>query len=89
MTTDLGIDEEALDLMKPEAVTAGLLTLCHKDSPNRLILCAGAGGYASTQIYETEGIILPPDEQTPEAIMAQLGAVTDSAGQKVYQSGAA
>lgn len=89
MTTDLGIDEEALDLMKPEAVSAGLLTLCHKDSPNRLILCAGAGGYASTQIYETEGIILPPDEQTPEAIMAQLGAVTEGAGQKIYQSGAA
>lgn len=89
MTTDLGIDEEALDLMKPEAVSAGLLTLCHKDSPNRLILCAGAGGYASTQIYETEGIILPPDEQTPEAIMAQLGAVTDGAGQKIYHSGAA
>jgi len=89
MTTDLGIDEDALNLMTPEAVTAGLLTLCHKDSPNRLILCAGAGGYASTQIYETEGIILPPDEQTPEAIMAQLDGVTDSAGQKVYQSGAA
>ena len=88
MTTDLGIDEEALDLMTPEAVTAGLLTLCHKDSPNRLILCAGAGGYASTQIYETDGIYLPPDQQTPEAIMAQLGKVTDPSGQKVLHSGA-
>jgi NAD(P)-dependent dehydrogenase (short-subunit alcohol dehydrogenase family) len=88
MTTDLGIDEDALNLMTPEAVTAGLLTLCHKDSPNRLILCAGAGGYASTQIYETDGIYLPPGEQTPEAIMAQLGAVTDSAGQRVFRSGA-
>ena len=88
MTTDLGIDEEALDLMTPEAVTAGLLTLCHKDSPNRLILCAGAGGYASTQIYETDGIYLPPDQQTPEAIMAQLGKVTDPSEQKVLNSGA-
>ena len=89
MTTDLGIDEDALNLMTPEAVTAGLLTLCNKGSPNRLILCAGAGGYASTRIYETEGIALPPEEQTPETIMAQLDALTNSAGQKIYYSGAA
>ena len=89
MTTDLGIDEEALDLMTPEAVTAGLLTLCHKDSPNRLILCAGAGGYASTQIYETDGIFLPPEEQTPEAIMAAWAGVADPSAQKVLHSGAA
>ena len=46
MTTDLGIDEQALSLMTPESVTAGLLTLCHEASPTRFILCAGAGGYA-------------------------------------------
>ena len=59
MTEDLGIDEGALSLMKPRrprAVTAGLLTLCHDKAPSRFILCTGAGGYASTQIYETDGI---------------------------------
>lgn len=89
MTTDLGIDEEALNLMTPEAVTAGLLTLCHETSPTRFILCAGAGGYASTQIYETDGIILPEEEQTPEAIMAAWSAVADPSAQKVLHSGAA
>ena len=89
MTTDLGIDEEALNLMTPEAVTAGLLTLCHEQSPTRFILCAGAGGYASTQIYETDGIFLPPEEQTPEAIMAAWAGVADPSAQKVLHSGAA
>jgi len=88
MTTDLGIDETALELMTPEAVTAGLLTLCHNDSPTRFILCAGAGGYASTQIYETDGIFLPPDQQTPEAIMALWDGVADAGAQKVLHSGA-
>ena len=88
MTSDLGIDEEALALLTPESVTAGLLTLCHKTSPTRFILCAGAGGYASTQIYETEGIYLPPEEQTPEAIMAQWDRVADPSQQKVLQTSA-
>ena len=88
MTTDLGIDEAALSLMTPEAVTAGLLTLCHDTSPTRFILCAGAGGYASTQVYETEGIYLPPEVQTPEAIIANWAAVSDSDGQKVLLTGA-
>ena len=89
MTTDLGIDEASLNLMTPEAVTAGLLTLCHETSPTRFILCAGAGGYASTQIYETDGIFLPPEQQTPEAIMAAWSAVADPSAQKVLHSGAA
>ena len=88
MTTDLGIDEKALELMTPESVTAGLLTLCHKDSPTRFILCAGAGGYARTQILETDGIFLPPEQQTPEAIMAQWDAVSDPSKQQAFQLGA-
>ena len=88
MTEDLGIDNKALEVMTPEAVTAGLLTLCHDRAPSRFILCAGAGGYASTQIYETDGIFLPPDEQTPEAIIARWKDVADPAGQKVLHSGA-
>ena len=88
MTSDLGIDDRALELMTPESVSAGLLTLCHSQSPTRFILCAGAGGYASTQIYETDGIFLPPDQQTPEAIMALWDGVADPSAQKVLHSGA-
>lgn len=89
MTTDLGIDEQALNLMTPEAVTAGLLALCHEESPTRTILCAGAGGYATTQIYETDGIYLPADQQTPENIMAHWDALADPAEQEILLSGAA
>lgn len=77
MTEDLGGSEEHAAMMTPEAVTAGLLMLCHKESPNRLILCAGAGGYAATRIYETDGIYLPPAEQTPENIQQRLADILD------------
>lgn len=88
MTTDLGIDEKHLELMTPEAVTTGLLTLCHNDSPNRTILCAGAGGYATTVIYETDGLYLEPEQRTPENLMARWAEVADPEGQQVLQSGA-
>ena len=54
------IEAAAFDLLTTESVTAGLLVLCAEDSPNRLILCAGAGAYASAHLYETDGIYLPP-----------------------------
>ena len=48
------LTDEISAVLTVEAVTTGLLTLCDTDAPNRTILCAGAGGYARTHIYETD-----------------------------------
>jgi len=69
------IDPAAFDVLTTSSVTAALLVLCAEESPNRLILCAGAGGYASAHIYETNGIYLAPEEQTPENVMAKLDLI--------------
>jgi NAD(P)-dependent dehydrogenase (short-subunit alcohol dehydrogenase family) len=81
------IDAAAFDLMTTESVTAGLLVLCAEEAPNRLILCAGAGGYASAHIYETDGIYLPPSEQTPENVLAQLDAINAREGEQELTAG--
>lgn len=86
MTEDL-IPEQAFRLMTPEAVTAGLLTLCHEDSPNRYILCAGAGAYASTHIYENEGVYLSPEQQSPENVMAVMEQLNDASTQQEFRQG--
>lgn len=78
----------AFDLMTTESVSAALLTLCNKESPNRTILCAGAGGYASTHVFETEGIYLPIQEQNPETIVAKWTGIQDMSSQKELTSGA-
>jgi len=80
--------EEALALLTVESVTAGLIPLVCDDAPNRLIMCAGAGGYAATKVYETQGIHLTPDEQTAENVMKNLGKIRDGEGQEEYTSGA-
>ena len=81
------VSEEQSDIMTVEAVTAGLLTLCDEAAPNRSILCAGAGGYARTHIYETDGIYLPPEQQTPENVRAQIDAIDNPEGQEVLVGG--
>lgn len=88
MTENLGIDEQALGLMTVESVTAGLLYLVSEAGPNRLILCAGAGGYAATRIYETDGIYLPPEQQTPENIAAHIDEIIDPSNQVMSTQGA-
>lgn len=87
MTEDL-MPEEVLAMLTPEAVTAGALTLCHKDAPNRFILAAGAGGYARAQIFETDGIFLPEAEQNTDVINAALDKISNTEGQKALLSGA-
>lgn len=81
------IPADALKLLTPESVSAGLLALVHDKSPNRTILCAGAGGYARTVIYETDGVYLKPEDQTPENVMANLYKINDPSGQVEFTQG--
>ena len=86
MTEDL-MPAEVLAMLTPEAVTAGALTLCHENAPQRTILCAGAGGYATTRLFETDGAFLPVSEQTPEAVLGAWDAVCDISNQCELDSG--
>ena len=79
--------EEALEALTVESVTAGLVPLVCDDAPNRLIMCAGAGGFAATRVYETPGIYLPPEQQTAEHVMANLDKIRDGEGQEEYTQG--
>ena len=87
MTEEL-LPGAAQAVLSAESVTAAALLLCRDEAPQRCILCAGAGGYANTRIYETEGIWLPVERQTPEDVLAQWDAVCDPQGQLLLEHGA-
>ena len=74
------IPDDAAVLLAPETITPGLLYLVSQDAPSRVILSAGAGGFAQTQIRETEGITLAGDDLTPETIAARFAEITDPLG---------
>ncbi|NNU17387.1 SDR family NAD(P)-dependent oxidoreductase [Parvularcula sp. ZS-1/3] len=81
------IPENILALMTPESVTAALLYLACDEAPSRLILAAGAGGYAATRITETDGISLETDHQLPEEILAQMDKILDETGEQLLEDG--
>ena len=87
MTEDL-MPEEIVKAFAPEAVTAGMLTLCDDEAPNRFILCAGAGGYSSASMFETEGCFIPQTAQTPEAVREHWHELTALENQAALASGA-
>ena len=89
MTEGIGIPDQALDAMTPESVAAGALALCAEDAPSKMILCAGAGGYSETKIYETVGVSLPPEQQTPQDVLARMADIRDPAGQRDMPDGSA
>jgi len=81
------VPQEVMDTLTPSSVTAGALTLCHKDAPTRLILCAGGGGYASTHVFETDGIFLPVEGQTVDNVIAHYDEILDTTDQLELQQG--
>ncbi|NWG92952.1 MAG: SDR family NAD(P)-dependent oxidoreductase [Parvularculaceae bacterium] len=88
MTEDIGIPENLLAMMTPEAITAGLLYLVSDDAPSRAILSCAAGGYARAYVAETEGVYLPPAEQTPENIAANWATISDQSTVRYYETSA-
>ena len=83
MTKDL-LPEAALGLLQPETITPGLLYLVSEDGPNRTILSAGAGSFAQTRVYETQGYRIE-GEITPEAVAANWHAITQPNQQEELQ----
>jgi len=86
MTEDL-LPPAVLAMLTPESVTAGALVLCDESAPTRTILCAGAGGYATSSIYESDGIFVPAEKQNPDEIKAQWDQLSDISDHKALESG--
>jgi NAD(P)-dependent dehydrogenase (short-subunit alcohol dehydrogenase family) len=83
MTEQL-LPPEALEVLKPETITPGLLYLVSQDAPSKTILSAGAGVFAQTRIYETKGHLVEGDI-TPEAVAANWQNITDPTDQEELQ----
>lgn len=71
------IGPEILALMKPESITPAVLYLLSEDGPTRTIMGAGAGSFAVIKVVETEGLNLPQDQWTPDAIAANFAKIGD------------
>lgn len=79
--------EEILEQLRVEPVSQGLVYLVCDDAPNRVILAAGAGGYALTKVFETNGINLSEGNATAENVAAHWDAIASNDGMEEYTNG--
>ncbi|PHY22309.1 SDR family NAD(P)-dependent oxidoreductase [Caulobacter sp. BP25] len=78
---------EVLAKLAPEYVTPGVVYLCSDEAPTGAILTAGAGAFALSRIYETEGVYLGEGGLSAEEVRDSWDQITDEAGQKAYFNG--
>lgn len=86
MTEDL-MPEEALDMLKPEFVTPGVICLVAEDAPTGYILSAGAGVFAHAKIVETEGVYLGREGLTAEKVLEAWDRISDDSKARAYFQG--
>ncbi|WP_010137826.1 SDR family NAD(P)-dependent oxidoreductase [Oceanicola sp. S124] len=77
------LPQQVLDLLRPETITPGLLTLLHEDAPSRMILGAGGGCFTETRIYETPGLAFADDELDPDTIHSRMDKIRSEEGQQI------
>ena len=86
MTENL-MPEEYLEKLTVESVSAGLVYLVCDEAPNRMILCAGAGGFSETKVFETSGINLSEGQQTAENVAKFIDKIRDTDGMEEFTNG--
>ncbi|WP_256806762.1 SDR family NAD(P)-dependent oxidoreductase [Bradyrhizobium sp. Bra64] len=84
MTEEL-LPPQALQLMKPNAITPAVEYMLSEGAPTRTIMGAGAGSFAVIKILESEGINLPEAEWTPDAIAAHFAEISDMSKARALQ----
>ena len=86
MTENL-MPPQALEALKPEFVTPGVIYLVAEDAPTGVILAAGGGAFAVAQIFESHGVFLGHDGLTAEKVADAWPKIADMTGAKPYFMG--
>jgi NAD(P)-dependent dehydrogenase (short-subunit alcohol dehydrogenase family) len=76
-----------LEKLKPEYVTPGVVYLASEEAPTGAILTAGAGAFAMTRLYETEGVYLGEGGLSVEEVRDNWAKISDPDGQQAYVNG--
>jgi NAD(P)-dependent dehydrogenase (short-subunit alcohol dehydrogenase family) len=76
-----------LEKLKPEYVTPGVVFLASDEAPTGQILTAGAGAFAVSRIYETEGVYLGEGGLSVEEVRDNWSKISDPEGQQAYVNG--
>ena len=85
--TDGVLSEAALRSLAPEAVSPGLAHLVSENAPNKTVLCAGAGHFATAHITLTGGKTIGRTADAAERLAHEWEAVVERNSEIVPQYG--
>src|SRR3546814_18448983 len=88
MTEDV-LPPQVFQQFAPENVAPAALYLVSEDAPTNMIIGAGAGVFHAAYLTMTEGVVLPPEERTPEGAAAHWHPINDRSHENGPQPGAA
>jgi NAD(P)-dependent dehydrogenase (short-subunit alcohol dehydrogenase family) len=74
---------DQLELLKPEAVSPGLLALVREDAPTKTILAAGASGFEQAYVTLTQGVHVGFGDDAAEQVVAQWDKIADRSQEHV------
>jgi len=83
MTADI-LPEAMLQRIQPERVTPAVLFLASDEAPSKTIVAAGGGAFAAATVVETEPVLLPDEEVTPEGVAARFGDIANWSTARAY-----
>ncbi|MBP0591513.1 SDR family NAD(P)-dependent oxidoreductase [Paraburkholderia sp. LEh10] len=83
MTADI-LPQALLERIQPERVTPAVLFLASDDAPSKTIIAAGGGAFAAATIVETEPVLLPDADVTPEGVAARFGDIANWSTARAY-----
>ncbi|MFI6966733.1 SDR family NAD(P)-dependent oxidoreductase [Streptomyces sp. NPDC050255] len=75
--TDGLISDEAAARLGPETIAPGAVFLVSEQAPNGVILGAGGGVFAVSQMVETQPVFLSESQRTAEVIAARWDEISD------------
>jgi NAD(P)-dependent dehydrogenase (short-subunit alcohol dehydrogenase family) len=84
MTEEL-LPAQALQLMKPEAITPAVEYLLSENAPTKTIMGAGAGSFAVIRILESEGVNFAEADWSPDTIAAHFAEISDMSKAKALE----
>jgi NAD(P)-dependent dehydrogenase (short-subunit alcohol dehydrogenase family) len=87
MTEDV-IDEQSLVSINPEKVSPAAIFLVSENAPNRTVMFAGAGSFATLEIRESGGCHLPEDQCNGDGVAANFARISEMSNTSVFTDGA-
>ena len=86
MTEDI-FPDESFKMFQPEDVVPAALFLVSDEAPANAVVASGGGVYQGVSMTMTDGLYLPPERRTPEAIAEEWARIGDRRGDMVIASG--